>query len=1342
MLLLSTISESAFGHVQHTTTSRDLWLALERAYAPNTISREFTLKQQLLKIAMQSDESPSSYLERAQEYADALANIGEPVKDKDLVMLAVAGLREEYRGLKGNIVARQSPPAFSELYALLSDHDFLVRKPESIPPTQAFTAVTNSRDQQPASDPQPNPTLQALQQLLTHLNLQPTPTQPPSQAFYTNRFGYNRGRGQNNHNNRRGRGSYNNSNNNNNSRNPPNNGNNRNPFPWASTQTTVYGTCNRCGIGHIPSQCPNRDPTTIRGRSPSANYSDVHSQSSTPWRPDTGATNHVAPDLSTFDYSEPYFGGDNLRVGDGKPLPILHIGSTRYYSPNKTFSLKNILHVPQIKQNLLSVQQFCHDNNVFFEFHSTFFSVKDKSTRTTLLTGPSNDGLYTFCLPRIQDVPKVAFSTARASSKTWHQRLGHPHHQLLKSMFSKFCLPVSDKHSSFACDSCCVGKSSKLSLPLSDYHSSHVLDLVICDVWGPASVTSFDGHNYFLLCVDHYSKFMWFFPLKLKSDVFETFKQFITMAVRQFQTKLKSVQTDWGGEFRRLSPLFLERGIIHRLSCPHTSEQNGVVERRHRHVVETGLTLLAQSHVPQRFWDFAFGTAVYLINRMPSRSNSRVSPFEQLFRYQPDFSFLRVFGCQCYPHLRAYNSHKLDFRSIPCVFLGYSTLHHGYRCFDPKTNRLYVARHVRFHEHVFPFQPSPRASQPSPIPTSPYYSSYPTSHTVPSAPSNSPTSFPLPESPTNSPSPNQPTTPTGPTSAPDSTSSTSPNQPTSAPSASPIPTPPPPPPIRTRPPNLRPNPKKTNRYNPSANTSYISPPTEPTSFSVANKDPHWRQAMADEYSALVRNGTWSLVPRSPNTNVVDCKWVYKMKQDQTGAITRYKARLVAKGFRQQPGVDYHDTFSPVIKATTIRTVLSIAVTKGWPLRQLDVQNAFLHGDLKETVYLQQPPGFVDPMRPDHVCLLHKSLYGLKQAPRAWFHRLSSVLRSLGFRGSKTDPSLFIYSSGKTLLYMLVYVDDIILTGNDSAAIDTIVRRLSHTFALQDLGKLSYFLGIEIVYRDRDIVLSQKKYILDLLHRANMSLAKPVPSPMTTSSNLSLSDSPPHDNPVQYRQMVGALQYVTLSRPDLAFAVNKVCQFMQAPTTNHWSAVKRILRYLQGTINHGLLLRHDSGSLLHAYTDAQLTAFSDADWAGCPDDRRSTGGFAIYLGRNLVSWAARKQKTVSRSSTESEYKALADTVAELTWLETLLRELCFPVKIAPTLWCDNLGATYLSANPVFHARTKHVEVDFHFVREKVAQRKLHVQFISTHDQIADVFTKALPSQRFLLLRSKLQVEPRP
>ncbi|XP_075103758.1 uncharacterized protein LOC142178326 [Nicotiana tabacum] len=430
---------------------------------------------------------------------------------------------------------------------------------------------------------------------------------------------------------------------------------------------------------------------------------------------------------------------------------------------------------------------------------------------------------------------------------------------------------------------------------------------------------------------------------------------------------------------------------------------------------------------------------------------------------------------------------------------------------------------------------------------------------------------------------------------------------------------------------------KSKSSTPQANsvTKYPLPPStlpsEPTYFFQANKDVNWRQDIQEEYNPLIQNGTWTL------------------------------ARLVAKGFSQEVGIDYHDTFSTVVKPTTIRVVLTLALSKGWPLRQLDVKNAFLHGEIHEEVYMTQPTGFVDPKFPRHVCRLHKALYGLKQAPRAWFERLSSSLFELGFTTSKSDSSLFIHIHGSNLTILLVYINDLILTGSSKSFIANLILKLSSTFALKNLGPLHYFLGIEVSRVSTNLVLSQTKYIHNLLTRANMDGAKPFSTRMVAGLQLSQRGSPSFSDIFKYRSLTGALQYITITRPDVSYAVNKLCQFMHDPRESHFLALKRLLRYLKG--------------------------FSDADWAGCPDDRRSTHDYCIFLGHNSVSWYSKKQNAVARSSTEFEYRSLAAATTEITWIQHLLRELTITIPAAPKFWCANLSATYLTANPIFHARTK-------------------------------------------------------
>ena len=378
----------------------------------------------------------------------------------------------------------------------------------------------------------------------------------------------------------------------------------------------------------------------------------------------------------------------------------------------------------------------------------------------------------------------------------------------------------------------------------------------------------------------------------------------------------------------------------------------------------------------------------------------------------------------------------------------------------------------------------------------------------------------------------------------------------------------------------------------------------------------WKRSMW--LSSPTRPGIWC--PVHPALTSFTGKWIWTHKRRADGTLERYKARWVLQGFTQRPGVEYDKTFSPMVKPGTVRTVLSLALARSWPVHQLDVKNAFLHGTLNETVYCSQPAGFVDSSHLDLVCQLNKSLYGLKQAPRAWYSRLAAFLVSLGFVEAKSDTSLFIYHHGAETTYLLLYVDDIVLTASGPSLLRRIISTLQLEFPVKDLGVLHHFLGVTVEPRPTGL-LHQRQYTLDILERAGMTGCKTCSTPVDTQGKLSKAEGTPVANPTAYRSLAGALQYLTFTRPDITYVVQQVCLHMHDPQEPHLTALKRLLRYLRGTVDYGLLL--------HRSSSAELVVYTDADWDGCPNTRHSTSGHTVFLGGNLVSWSSKHQPVVSR-----------------------------------------------------------------------------------------------------------------
>jgi histone deacetylase 1/2 len=438
--------------------------------------------------------------------------------------------------------------------------------------------------------------------------------------------------------------------------------------------------------GHSADNCWHRFDADYVPEVKNANTAFHGYSADSGWYTDTGATDHITSELDKLVIHDKYNGGDQIRTASGAGMNIDHIGRAIVRTPNCNLKLNNVLHVPSAKKNLVSVHRLATDNRAFLEFHPNFFLIKDQATKKTLLEGKCRGGLYP--LPESR---REAHSAIKPSTARWHSRLGHPAFSIVNRVISENNLPCAREYRhDMVCDACQQAKSHQLPYPKSSSVSQFPFDLVFSDVGGPA-LDSVGRNKYYVSFIDDHNKFVWIYLLRYKSQVFEKFNEFQQLVERRFNRKIVAIQTDWGGEYEKLNYFFRKVGISHLVSCPHAHQQNGAAEHKHRHIVEVGLSLLAHSSIPLKYWDEAFLAATYLINHTPAKSLQFSSPHEVLFQEKPEYSMLRVFGCACWPNLRPYNTHKLAFRSKRCVFLGYNNMHKGFKCLDISTSRIYIS---------------------------------------------------------------------------------------------------------------------------------------------------------------------------------------------------------------------------------------------------------------------------------------------------------------------------------------------------------------------------------------------------------------------------------------------------------------------------------------------------------------------------------------------------------------------------------------------------------------------------------------------------------------------------
>ncbi|KAG6438793.1 hypothetical protein O3G_MSEX000229 [Manduca sexta] len=967
-------------------------------------------------------------------------------------------------------------------------------------------------------------------------------------------------------------------------------------------------------------------------------------------------------------------------------------------------SVNNVLCVPVLTTNLLSVSRIIlSGNRVVFNKQGCFIY---NSKNICIGEAKLENEVYRLNTVKSQ---QLLAATVTTSSTIWHRRLGHINANDLNKMKNGLVEGMSfqdkmDRPDKSNCTVCCEGKQARLPFPLSASKSQEVLELIHTDLCGPMENKSLGHNTYFLIFVDDYSRMCFVYFLQSKHQTFKCFREFQQLVENQQSKKIKALRSDNGGEFcsSEMESHLKGCGIVHQKSIAYTPEQNGLSERYNRSIIEKARCLLFDAQLDKSFWAEAVNTAVYLKNRLPASAlGCNTTPYEKWTGKKPDLSHLRIFGSSAMVHIPKQKRKKWDKKATQMLLVGYSENTKGYRLYDPDSQEIVIARDVIIMEKV-------NENLTKTI-TQDNQELNPEISVISEENQSSSTDV-----------------------EDDSVESDDINDVTYVPSESV---------------------SESDSFYETDNADDVTQETlqlpkrvrrQPDYFGFGGmacmqdvgdltleealrgrERQQWLVAVQEELRSFNENDAWELVDAPDNGTIVQCKWVLRKKYDSDNKV-RYRARLVAKGFSQKKGVDYTETFSPVVRHTTLRLLFSLSVKLKLTVSHLDVKTAFLNGNLEETIYMQKPDCFDCNVNSNKVLKLKKAIYGLKQASRAWNKKVDVCLQDNGYKKSQLEPCMYIKNIDKCKTIVTVYVDDFFIFSNDKTEVKRLKEVLASQFNIKDLGIVKQCLGMNVNFSEKEcsVTLNQENYIDLLLERFQMTECKTIDTPMDCKLNINKGTD---INNLPYQQLIGSLMYLSvLTRPDITFCVNYLSQFNTCHTYEHWGYAKRVLRYLKKTKSFGISYFKDGNS--------EIKGFVDADWANNKIDRRSYTGYCFVLSNGVISWECKKQKTIALSSTEAEYMGMSEACKEALYLRNLQFEITNNMYTV-TLYNDNQSAQRLSENPLFHKNSKHIDVKYHFCRECVANKIVKFQYMQTSEMPADVFTKALCAKKhYIFIKS--------